>query len=496
MPKILNSKYENSLLYVVDCFIENDEYQPFKQQILEQMAKNVEVPGFRKGNAPVEKAVEHMDSSKMQVTILQELVDKYFPELEKQVQQELDQDNRQKLNATVSTDPEVTKETEEGFQFRVSMNLLPQVDLEEVKNITIQEPQPEELENRYSLEEFKEQQKNYVIQNLNEFETVDKAADKNSTVVVDLTEEIEGQEDSKRENKDITINLSGGQFPDEFTKELVGLKEGDSKAFQSTLPTKDGSTKTLNYQVECKAVKQPKYDKLEDILANVEEAKNKLGTQEDFEKLLENVYNEETQKLIRKERNNRAVKALVENVSDFPMAEQKIQGEIDRLYNLLDRQSKEQEKEITEAFKESGLPGSEEEVSSDEEVRKHITNYVRKEFKLVSILQFIYHRVIENKITDEEVEDLKKKIKEDPQQYNVSQSTTEDDDQLKDVAFDRLLRARAFEWVLNNITIQGLEEGEDSQDSSKETKENTTDSNSSEKKGNNSKTEATEKESK
>jgi hypothetical protein len=89
-------------------------------------------------------------------------------------------------------------------------------------------------------------------------------------------------------------------------------------------------------------------------------------------------------------------------------------------------------------------------VKTDNDVRGKIEEYVTTEFKLVEILRYVYYTLVESKIEDKEVQDFKNAIEADPAKYNVSQAEVANGKAI-DVAYDRLLREKAFNWIASQV---------------------------------------------
>lgn len=457
MSKLLSFKIQKNNTCLVSCLADNPDYNNFKERVTAQFAKNVEVPGFRKGKAPLNLAMQKVDQSMLISTIYQESVEKFFAELEPQIKEKLKAEDRSILNNSIILDPDSLKDEGEGLKFSVTLNLLPKIDLKSVEEIEIIKPTSEDLPIRQTEEEFLENQKIAVFQNLNEFEDVTDKAKKDSQLIVDLVEVIEKTKsipENKKETKDILITLGRNEFPPDFEKELLGLKIGDKKDFDLELKTELG-LKKFSYKVFCKGVKYPKYKSLDELLEKSPDAKKAIPDSASFLESIKTLYYQETNQMIEAVFRRRVIEAILVQIPDFDLDEEKIDLETKRILHNLDQQAKDEEKELVDIFKLSGLPGSDDSnLKESKNVESHLKSYVFKEFKLAAILQSIYVVKVDNKIQETDLEALSKQIKSSPDNFNLSKTETSSEEKVKDIAFDRLLRKLSYDWIIKTIKIK------------------------------------------
>ncbi len=455
MAKIIKTKIdEQSLLFVVDCLVEDNEYQPFKQRIADQFIKNIEVKGFRKGKAPAKLALEKVDPTKLQEIIVQETIYKFYPELQPKIIAELKKLNRISVDSNISVDPSCIQEGVDGFEFRIALRILPKIDLKKIKDIEIEFFNADEIKNRLSKKEFFEREKTQVLQSLNKFTKTNKKSTKNSQLVVDLSEQNLSKKEQKKENKEIVITLGIKQFPPDFEKEIVGLKEGEEKTFALKINLKDLGETEFKYVIKIIEVREPQYKNIEELLESSEELKKKLKSEKKLEETLDKIYDQETEEIINSQEKNEIVKALIQNIPDFSIDEQKYHEEAHRIYNVLEHQAQDTDKSVAEVFATSGLPGSEKKLKSNQEVNKAVHDYVYKEFKLMGILQAVYFEEVDEKIQDSEITTLESEIKQNPRNFSVTPDVIKDPSKLKSIAYDRLLRSKAYRWIKSQVKLK------------------------------------------
>lgn len=97
-----------------------------KKKALEEIAKDIEIPGFRKGNAPVDQVEKHVSEAKILEKALGQILPKAFS----------DQVEKAKIKPVVYPKFELIKAKEnEDWQVRAITCELPEVDLKDYKKI-------------------------------------------------------------------------------------------------------------------------------------------------------------------------------------------------------------------------------------------------------------------------------------------------------------------------------------------------------------------------
>lgn len=461
MPKIIETKTTPELKYTVKILAEKAEYEAFKDRLVDQFIKNVEVKGFRKGNAPRDLALAKVDQLKLQTTILEETVQKFYTELMPDIKKDLEKLKRDVIfsSAELATDEQSTKETDQGFEFTISLSLLANADLSVFEKLEIKTPAEKDLDDRPSFKEFKNKEHQGLITTFAKYKTVDSKAKKGNKIIADITEELAESKEEPKESKNAEITLGQNLFPPEFEEKLIGVKAGDTKKFELELEDpahaghghpKGEHTHKYKFVVKVIEVQEIESDDLDDIIKNSEEAKKQLKSADNLEKMLKDIYDRETEELIIIKKRREVVEAIVTKVADFDLPKTLVSSEIERIMGVLQARSLERKITLTEAFNQAGLPGSEKKLKNDNQVLELVTDYVNKEFKLVEILRAVYYAKVEPKITPQEMGEIQSDMQKNPAKYNLRPEDVTGD-KAADIAFDRLLREKSYQWIASQI---------------------------------------------
>jgi trigger factor len=450
MSKIIKTEFSDEITYTVSCLVEAKEYQEFKDRITDQFIKNVDVKGFRKGKAPRELAMKNLDPIALQQTILEESIEKFYAEVQAEVSQGLSSKGRIPANVPAQIDPTSIKEDDKGLNFTVKVSLLPEIDLEVISKITLDEPKEKDITDRVSKKDFFAKEKESLMKALNSYKAVDRKAKKGDQVTINLTEIVDGKDPNKQPG--VKLVIGSGQFPEAFEKHLVGLKKSDKKEFSEDLPHGDHTHK-YTFEVECLEVAEAEFKKLEDVLTNSKETKDRFKTEKDFEDFLTKIYDSETQQLLSSLKRRLVIRTVIEKIKDFHLPETEIDKETDRILGTLKDRAESSKQNLATVFAGSGLPKSEDGLTTETEIKEAIFDYVRKEFKLIEILRTSYQLKVDPKVKTAEIDELASQMQKNPDKFNLSPKEAEPG-RVKDVAFDRLLRERAYKWIESQITFK------------------------------------------
>lgn len=261
--------------------IEAEAVKAVYQKVCQKYAKGAQVPGFRKGNAPVD-VVKLRYKDEIQNETLQELLAKHVTEaiqesgLQPLVEPQLHLDDAQnvKLNGSQS------------LSLHVNIEVMPEIPTPEYKGLEatrrIKPLADDELENL--LDERRQQYATLIP-------VEDRASEKGDTLIVDLEGVFADEpETDPIKADDLEITLGDKMIEESFTNNLVGVREDDEKDFTVTYAEDFSSPllagKTLNYKAKIKSVGKMELPDLDDEWAesldegyeSLEDLRQKLQT--------------------------------------------------------------------------------------------------------------------------------------------------------------------------------------------------------------------------
>ncbi len=258
-------KLENSAVKLT-VTVPQKEVQDNYNQIVNKYAKTIQIPGFRKGKAPV-AVLERKFGEALKADIASDIIEKALEEVFSDIDKN-DEANRPLPYAQPKMDEAPKLDVNSDFSFSLTYDVMPQVDVKHIESVTIKEPQVKigEAELKEELEAIRE--RNAVVIDKKDTE----AAAKDDIATVDYWEiDDDGKEADKSKREDFTFTIGSGQNIYQFDDDIVGMKKGETKtltkSWDKEYEDKELAGKTKKIGVTLKTLKLRKLPDLDDELA-------------------------------------------------------------------------------------------------------------------------------------------------------------------------------------------------------------------------------------
>ena len=227
--------------------LEPSELAAAEQVSLAKLARNIKVPGFRKGKVPASVAAKHVSPSALQEQILENAISKAVAEAF------INED----IQALERPNVEVKKFVPGAeLEFTAEAVVVPPVKLGDYKN----------LKAKKAAAKVEASEVNEVIERIRQSyvkKTEAKRAAKNGDeVIIDFTGKKDGTAFDGGSAKDFALKLGSGQFIPGFEEGVAGHKAGDEFDLELTFP-KDYHAKEMAGQKVVFSVKLHKVNELE-----------------------------------------------------------------------------------------------------------------------------------------------------------------------------------------------------------------------------------------
>ena len=230
---------------------------------LDEVKGRVRLNGFRPGKVPP-KHLRKMYGKSMMAEIVQEIVD----ERASGVLKERGETSATRPDVKMTEDESEANRVLEGeadFEFDISYEVMPEIELTDVSDIEIERPVVEIPD-----EEVEEQVKR-VAASAQEFKTKKGKAADGDRVTMDFVGKIDGEPFEGGAGEDHNLVLGSGQFIPGFEDQLVGVKAGEEKqvevSFPEDYPAEHLAGKAAVFDVTVKEVAKPEALKIDDDLA-------------------------------------------------------------------------------------------------------------------------------------------------------------------------------------------------------------------------------------
>jgi len=234
-----------------------DELAPYKEQILKKLARDVKLPGFRAGKAPLNLIEKNLDQNQLQTEFLDTvLTDLYAVAIKKQM-----------IRPVTRPDVAIKKFVPfSALEFEVTTHIIGKIEVGKYRGLTKVKP-----EASVTVKDVDEVVKSLQIR-LAEKNEVERAAKKDDEVWIDFKgEDTKGKPVKGAEGKDYPLVIGSNTFIPGFEDNVLGMSPGDKNTFTITFPKDYGvnalASKKVVFHVTANKVKEVVMPKLDDEFA-------------------------------------------------------------------------------------------------------------------------------------------------------------------------------------------------------------------------------------
>ena len=293
------------------------ELQPDIDTAFKQMAKQVRMPGFRPGKVPVKLLEARVDKQEMFNQVIGEAVPARYSE------------------AVTTSDvrplgqPEIditNQEYGQDLTFTAEVDVRPEIEIPELEGLKITVDPIEVTDEEVDTE----------LQNLRaRFGTlkgVERAAETGDFVSIDLSATVDGEDVPEAKTEGLSHEIGSGQLIEGLDDAIVGLKEGESRVFTTTLAAGEHLGKEAQVTVTVKSIKVRELPELDDEFAQLA---SEFDTIEELRSDLTEQVNRVKRVQQAEQIRDKAIEELLEQV-DVPLPEKVVQAQIDdALHNAI-----------------------------------------------------------------------------------------------------------------------------------------------------------------
>ena len=231
------------------------EFEAAVEKAYQKMRRKISVPGFRPGKAP-RKMIERMYGAEV---FFEEAINIAFPEA---YEAAAEQEKLQIVGyPTVEMVGEVTKD---GFTFKATTPVYPEVTLGEYKGLKAEKPEVKVL-----AADVDERLKALADRNTR-LVSVDRAAKSGDTAVIDFEGFLDGKPFDGGKGENHNLELGSGSFVPGFEDQVIGMKAGEEKDIDITFPenyTPELAGKPVVFKCKIHEVKETQKPELDDEFA-------------------------------------------------------------------------------------------------------------------------------------------------------------------------------------------------------------------------------------
>lgn len=227
---------------------------------LKKMGKNAKIPGFRPGKVPT-KVLQQTYGAQAQSEAMNDVIAIAY---EKAISEKgLIPAGPPTINPTDSNNKE--KPDIKEIEFNVQLEVMPEINLPDRKNITVKKSicEVEKGDVDLTIESLRKQKITY--------SEVDREAKSEDEITIDFNGKIDGEEFQGGKADNFVYILDTGRMIKEFDQAVLGMKVGESKTekidFPKDYPAKELAGKKVEFYIKLHRVGTPKIPELNDSFA-------------------------------------------------------------------------------------------------------------------------------------------------------------------------------------------------------------------------------------
>ena len=423
-------KTENANEVKFEITVEAEKFEDAIKKVYFQNAKYFNIPGFRKGKAPMQ-IVEKYYGKEI-------FYEDAFNEVAQEALEEAIAENKLEIVARPEVDNIVQMEKGKDLIFTVMLQTKPEAELGKYKGIEIPK-----IEYNVTDKDIEHELEHMQEHNSRLISVEDRAVEKGDIVTIDFEGFADGKafEGGKAENYELEIGSN--TFIPGFEDQIIGMKLEEEKDVNVKFPkeyfSKDLADKDATFKVKLHEIKKKELPKLDDEFAKDASEFDTLDElKEDIKKKLEK-QNEDRTKY---ETEDAVVKALCENVKvDIPSG--MIETEVDRMYKDFENRLLYQGAKVEQYLKMVG--------KTEEDIKKEYEPQAQEGIKTRLAIEAVV-KAEKIEATDKEVED---KLKEMAKNYGKEN----DEEFLKNENVRNYIKEsieteKAIEFLIKNAKIK------------------------------------------
>ena len=240
----------------IKVFIDKKTMNSYLEDKYEEIKSSVNLKGFRPGKVPREILKRQFGKA-----VFSEVLDKVLKETTTKALEE----NKIKPAGQPKLDLKIYGE-DKDLEYIISVTELPKVELKSIENIKFDDYSVK-IDDKETDKRIKE-----IAKNQPSFkDALNNKAKEGDLVIFDYTATVDNKPFKGSEGKNTQLTLGKDLFLKGFDKQLIGVKKGDEKIVEATLPEnfpeKDLINKKAKFNCKISTVKNPEDTKIDDNFA-------------------------------------------------------------------------------------------------------------------------------------------------------------------------------------------------------------------------------------
>ncbi len=303
VEKVEGSKVKRKIVITVTP----EEMKEIETGVLKRYQKQAQIPGFRKGRAPMGLVKKEYGES-IQMDVLEEAISRYYG-------QALDAVDFEPVSQGKVTNIQF-ESVDQGMTFEIEVEVEPEIELKKYKGLKV------EKEKVVVTDEMVADVINNIRKQYATIKEVDEVAE-GTVIKADIQQLGEGDVPIVgRKYEDVEIEVGKGEFDQEIENQLIGLKTGESKIVSRVVTPAEGEGQTEpiveRYRFSIKEIFEKEIPELTDEFVE-SLGQDEYKTVADLQAAVRNMLRADLERRTREVFENRLIdEALKENPFDVP----------------------------------------------------------------------------------------------------------------------------------------------------------------------------------
>ncbi len=421
-------KTENANEVKLEITVEAEKFENAMKKVYFQNAKYINIPGFRKGKAPMNIVEKYYGA--------QIFYEDAFNDVATQAYDEALEENKIDVVSRPTVDI-IQMEKGKDVIFSATVQVKPEVKLGKYKGIDIKK-----IEYPVKDEDIEKELKKMQEKNARLITIEDRALENGDIATIDFEGFTDGVpfEGGKAEGHELEIG--SGAFIPGFEEQLVNMKINEEKEIKVTFPkeyfSKDLAGKEATFKVKLHEIKKKELPKLDDEFAK---DVSEFDTLEELKADIKNKMEKDNEQKAKYETEESAIKAVCDNVKiDIPSG--MVDMEVDHMIQDISQRLSYQGLKLDQYLKMIG--------KTEEEVRKEYEPQAIEAIKSRLTLEAIRKA---EKIEASE-EEIKEKLEEMAKNYGKKVEEIQDNEDLKNYIKEGIESEKAIDFIVKNAKIK------------------------------------------
>jgi len=411
------------------------------EKTLKEFARNVNIPGFRKGKVPRQILIQRLGPARIKAAVLEDLIE---DSLKQAIAQESVEAIGQFELRSSFEDLVGAFQPGAALTFSAAVDTPPDATVKQYKGLTVQ---AEEIV--YDPKQVDDVLKDYQQKTATLVPIDDRPAQTGDVALVDFDGKLAEPDENGEaipipggSATDFQIDLEEGRFIEGFIDGVVGMTPGETKAveasFPDSYPQEDVAGKAAIFDITLKELKERELPELDDDFA---QDVSEFETLAELKESLETRFKEEAGQKTRANTHEALSKEMVEQI-EVDLPETLVKREVDYMVTQTAMRLEQQGLDIKKFLTQELLEGMRSQSRPEALIRLKQT--------------FALGEVAKQESISVESDELETKVDEFIDRY---EDKTVDRDRVRQVLEEEALEEKVLDWLAENNTVELVPEG-------------------------------------